>query len=302
MKPVLLDTWHDLRAKRLLPVAALLLVALLAIPVFLLKPAKADTDAAPIANSAPQAAPTQLTQTTENAPGTGSNLGVFEAKDPFKAGKPALPSASAAVAEVVVEEKPPIAGGGDRVAVLPILPVGPDGEIVKPGPAPGPAPSPRRVTKTFEYVVDATFSNGDRRRQVKGLRKLGMLPNESAPLLIFMGVTRDGGNATFLVDSTLDAAGEGSCKPSREDCALVVIGAGAEETFTDAKGATYRLRVDEIRRVELKAGTSRAAPARASGQAPRRFVSPLMPDEVVDTVIVGASSPRVASSPAEKDR
>ena len=39
MKAFALDLWHDLREKRLWPVAVLLLAALVAVPVLLAKPA-----------------------------------------------------------------------------------------------------------------------------------------------------------------------------------------------------------------------------------------------------------------------
>jgi hypothetical protein len=284
MKQTFENAWFDLRQKRLLPVAALLLVALIAIPVFLLKPAEGqEADAPALVTPGPQNAATQFVESQENVPGTGSNLGVFDPKDPFQPDADVRPKPGDGIAEVVVEEEPSAPAGGDEVAVI-----GPDVEIVEPGPAPGPAPAPRRVTRVYEYVVDVTYWGGDGRRAVRGLRKLDMLPNESAPLLIFMGVANDGGNATFLVDSSLDASGEGNCKPSRDDCALVSIGPGAEEMFTDDQGATYRMRVDEIRKVPLKAGASNRAQARSSAQTPRGFLSLLLPDEIVETETVAA--------------
>lgn len=280
MKRAARDAWLDLRQKRLLPVAALLLAALVAIPIFLLKPAEgSESDAPALVAPGPQAAATQFVESEENAPGTGSNLGVFDPKDPFEPDAGVRPKSGAGIAEVVVEDGGGSAGGEEVV-------VGTDVEVVEPRPAPAPAPAPRRVTRVYEYVVDVTYWSGNGPRAVRGLRKLDMLPNESAPLLIYMGVTRDGGNATFMVDSTLDASGEGRCKPSRDDCALVTIGAGAEEMFTDADGATYRLRVNEIRKVALKAGASQSTGARSSAQAPRRFLSSLFPDEIAETETV----------------
>jgi hypothetical protein len=111
-----------------------------------------------------------------------------------------------------------------------------------------------------------------------------MLPDAAAPLLIFMGVTPKAGNAVFMVDSTLDAAGEGSCKPSPEECAYLYLGPGSEHEFTTDEGDSYTLRVDEIRRVKLgahasasknKNKTASAALARA-----RRSVPPLLADLV----------------------
>ena len=50
MKIFLLDLWHDLRQKRLAPVAVVLLLALVAVPVLLAKPAKSPGPA-PVAGA-----------------------------------------------------------------------------------------------------------------------------------------------------------------------------------------------------------------------------------------------------------
>ena len=79
-----------------------------------------------------------------------------------------------------------------------------------------------------------------------------MLPSEANPLLLFLGVDPDGGNAVFLVDSTLEAAGEGKCKPSRNDCAFLYLGAGFRGGVHERRRRSYMLRVDEIRKVKLE--------------------------------------------------
>ena len=54
MKAFVLDLWHDLREKRLWPVAVLLLAGLVAVPVLLAKPA--EDPSPPPAMKAPAAA------------------------------------------------------------------------------------------------------------------------------------------------------------------------------------------------------------------------------------------------------
>jgi hypothetical protein len=103
-----------------------------------------------------------------------------------------------------------------------------------------------------------------------------------------MGVTPNAGNAVFLVDSTLQAAGEGRCKPSRSECAFLYLGPGSEHEFTNEQGDSYMLRVEEIRRVKLDGGQARAskkdkklASAAVGQPAPaRRFALPLLADLV----------------------
>ena len=49
------------------------------------------------------------------------------------------------------------------------------------------------TTTVYKYVVDVTFTANGRMRKIKGLDKLDMLPSQASPLLIFMGVTSEGG-------------------------------------------------------------------------------------------------------------
>jgi glyoxylate utilization-related uncharacterized protein len=94
-----------------------------------------------------------------------------------------------------------------------------------------------------------------------------MLPSQESPLLLFLGVTANAGNAVFLVDSTLEAAGEGKCKPRASECAFLYIGAGSEHEFTNEEGDSYTLRINEIRKVKVDgfaAPVAARAPARRS--------------------------------------
>jgi hypothetical protein len=149
-----------------------------------------------------------------------------------------------------------------------------------------------------------TFWKNDSARRLRGLRKLDMLPNQRVPVLIFMGTSGKGGNAVFLVDSTLKAAGEGRCVPSPANCAYVHLGAGSEHAFSTEEGDAYRLRVDEIRRVKVGASGSRAArpSARTSvgdNATTRRFELPSLTDlvavETTETTPVESDSSVPAS-------
>ena len=80
MTTFLLDIWHDLREKRLWPVAIGLLVATIVVPVVLTKP----TSGAPPAD-APATDTTAALPVVSLDEGTvdGSRLDVFDIKDPF---------------------------------------------------------------------------------------------------------------------------------------------------------------------------------------------------------------------------
>jgi hypothetical protein len=272
------NIWADLREKRLWPVAVVLLIGIVAVPVVLAKSSETPAPSAPAAAVEVDASQASLALDTGSAAasGTGSSLDVFAPDDPFMPPRVKVQAESAQTADVP-------AGAGETVDVE--IGGGGGGETID---VEEPAP-PRTETETettsYEYVADVSLWQGERRRRIKGLRKLDMLPNQSAPLLIFMGATAEGGNATFLVDSTLTTAGEGSCRPSPSNCAFVDIGPGSEHLFTTEEGETLRLRIEEIRRVEVKASASGVVGPKARtsvGTAPatRRFSLPSLVDLV----------------------
>jgi hypothetical protein len=315
MKVFALDLWQDLREKRLWPVALLLLAGLVAVPVLLAKPAE-DPGPPPAVSSKPaveeeengQLAEVKLEEGEDVA--SGSTLGVFDPSNPFKPPKKVIAasrndSGSSSQAGPADQSAADDAGsgsgggsgddsGGADTGTTPPSGGGDTGSDDDGG---------EPTTTVYKYVVDVTFTANGRTRRIKGMEKLDMLPNQASPLLIAMGVTVDGGNAVFMVDSTLKAAGEGRCKPSGKECAFAYIGPGSEHVFTEEDGDSYTVRVDEIRKVEVKpgangakAGKAEGARANASVGSPRRFVPPLLADVVV------VASDKLEDSNSDSDR
>lgn len=302
MKTFLLDLWLDLREKRLAPVAVLLLVALLAVPVVLAKPAK-DPRPAPAVSVPKQTENERLAALTtvklgEEAIGRGSTLGVFDPDNPFSPPKGTIKDPTQA-GTGSTGSGPVTPGGGGQPTGGSTGGTGGGGGTPSSGgggtPSNGGGTKTTTTTTVYKYVVDLTFTANGRTRRIKGMEKLDMLPSKNSPLLIFMGVTAKGSNAVFLVDSSLKAAGEGRCKPSESDCAFAYIGPGSEYVFTEEDGDTYEIRVDEIRRVKAvttaKSSRAKGAGARdASIGSSRRFVPPMFADEVVVSQSVENSS------------
>jgi hypothetical protein len=308
MNDLLHNVWHDLREKRLWPIALVLLLAIVAVPVLLTQSAAqppADEQVA-TATGADDRVTVKLDGGDAASSGAGSSLDEFAEGDPFTPpGRIARGAGTDAGTTATIAGASDKAAGGDG---------GGAGGVDSPPastPAPPvdvPPPTTRTETKEYEYVADVTFWNGDRRLERRGVRKLDMLPNQSAPVLIFMGTSGQGGNAVFLVDSTLKAAGEGRCVPSAANCAYVHIGPGSEHAFSTEEGDSYRLRINEIRRVEVKASARKSASASAGDRAAvRRFELPSLADlvavETVETVeTVEQDSRPTGSSPAEDGR
>jgi hypothetical protein len=343
MNNFLLNVWHDLRAKRLWPVAVVLLAGIVAVPFVLAKKAEEPTvpAAAPAADAKkPESeGPAELTEVKLESlgQGTGSSLSSFD--DPSNPFAPPPKVLKRIRAEAEGAEAPADSGsGGDATVKGGSLGggAGADDAPADTGSSGGSGTTggstgdtgggstgdtggtgntseppvdggEKTTTVNYTYVADITFRVNNRRRKIKAMEKLDILPDRANPLLIFLGVTENAGNAVFLVDSTLKAAGEGSCKPSRSECAFLYLGPGSEHEFTNDEGDSYTLRVDEIRRVELddgkkKAGASKKNNKKVAGAAleqpspVRRFSPPLLAD------VVSVSSGEAIHSNSDSDR
>ena len=295
MKTFLLDLAHDLREKRLWPVAAVLLLALVAIPVVLMKPAKeptssetsASTSTAPV-TKIPGLAKLGLADAATKG---GSTLEVFASKNPFLPPKAVLAAkaneagstASSASSTAGQQEK---SGGGSSGSEGSS---GGSGGTTTPD---GGSTSPKSPQRSYTYVADVRFGRSGHLTTFNGLRRLEMLPNNKDPLLIFLGADADGGNAVFLVDSTLKATGEGHCAPSGSECATLSIGPGAEHEFIDPDGRSYTLLIRQIRRVNVKSvAASRASASVAARRGGGRgFEAPILADIVTADLTGGDSS------------
>jgi hypothetical protein len=313
MKIFLLDLWHDLRAKRLWPVALVLAVALVAVPVVLSKPSETAGPApvqtvrkAPDPKEAAALAQVKLDSSAHDA--RGSTLDTFDPSDPFR------PPAKVTKKKKTETDAPSSVegntGGGTPAGDTGASTGTTGGDIGSTGGGTtgttggtGGGGTPTTTTTQYRYVVDVTFTANGRTRHIKGLERLDMLPSQASPLLLFLGATPNGGNAVFLVDSTLQAAGEGRCKPKASECAFLYIGPGSEHEFTNDDGDSYTLKIDEIRKVRVdasaSAGASRAKRARAAVGEPvanRRFASPLISD------LVSVSTEGDADSTDHQDR
>jgi hypothetical protein len=59
--------------------------------------------------------------------------------------------------------------------------------------------------------------------------KLGPVPDDEFPLLVYMGLTKNGKKAKFLVDAALEVEGDGTCKPHPASCEIIELAVGETE-------------------------------------------------------------------------
>lgn len=297
---VLRNVWADLVEKRLWPLAVVLALALVAVPIVLartggsapgpapLPPAPPAAPAAgtpatqpvakpikvvdPTAKAAPRghyhdpfaasAAPTTTTSSSGGA-GAGAPSGSAAGSSP----KPASPSSPAS----------PSPSGGSSTPSAPVTPVGPP-QPVKPQPA--------TLSGYFAgYRLDVGFGPAGAVRPSKDIVRLKMLgPAGKTPLLIFLGFRTDGKTAMFLLDGESTPTGDGACWPTAKACQVLALRKGDSEFFDVPEGVSgvvqYELDVNRVsqrrspshklalllRRRESKAGRKEMFAVIASGR------------------------------------
>jgi hypothetical protein len=266
MHTFLLDLWHDLREKRLWPFAALLLIAIAAVPFTLLKkeqpappPATATTQAAPAGDKLPTIA---LDDISAKSP---SNLSQFSQKNPFKPLRE-LPKVTKDDTNKTVnlgaspdsgssggssEGGSSSASGGSGSASGSSSSGGAGGSS---GSGAGSYVGPR--TTYYAYRADIEFGLAGEAKTMKQVEAFTLLGDEKAPAAMFMGVTDDHKFAVFAVDTaTYETEGEQDCKPTPEACEFVYLKVGEdgnETTLTSIDGEkSYDLTLTAIKRVTL---------------------------------------------------
>jgi hypothetical protein len=222
---LLTDIWQFLLARRLWPVAVLLLAAIVALPMVLAQ----SPAPAPAPPAAVESARSTLTTEPIVAPaGPGDRarrrhvLGAR--KNPFK--PQVTPTPSATPAPVTAAAPKPGSGGTTP---------GTGGSTPATGPAATtpvtPVPPPTKKTyELFELSVRFGPSEAEQnpRRDVK---RLQALPSSEEPVLIYLGLLKDNKTAVFMVDSGVVAQGDGKCRPSRTTCETIQLKAGETEFF-----------------------------------------------------------------------
>lgn len=218
-----LGVFADLRARRLVPVVAALLVLLIAVPLVLSKPAETPTPAprpAAGASTSVGGLPNPEQALNDNKPlvtlavlEKPSDLRSYKAKDPFKplvplkqasdAGATTSPAGGATAAAVGAGSpaagSPGGTGGGGQTVTIP-------------------------KTKLFTYEIDATITTPNGKKRYRHLQRLAFLPSQSNALLIFLGVTSDGQSALVMANgNSLHPVGGGGahCRPSHAKCSAV---------------------------------------------------------------------------------
>jgi hypothetical protein len=295
----LADVYYDLRDRRLLPLVALVAVAIAAVPFLL-----GGSDEPLPAQTPEEAAEAARLQIEDD-----SSLTVVEAKpglrdyrkrlrgrtptDPFIQRYTGIPERAQLTSEAVISTTD-VSGGsvdvsagesGDPVSSPPSSAPAPGsghgqgGTGTKPGKTGGDQPDSLDGKRLFGFRPDVLFGvAGSGQLTLHDDLPLGSLLPEQNAVVLFVGVTQNGERALFSVGPEIIVRGDGGCVGGDENCRFLSMREGdAVDLLTSLTGPSYRLKVESIDFVELDLPpkSERASGSRAEG--PRQGLAPGLP-------------------------
>jgi hypothetical protein len=271
------NLWSQLVQRRLWPVAILLIAALVGVPLALSKqPAAAPEAPLPVAKSdgKNELANTPVVAAVNPGDPAKRRRVLGTAKNPFAVAKPAQATTPTT--------QPNTDGTGTSATPNPAgsTPSGTGGGVTTPTPGGGtplPTTPPKKPKVYALYELTVRFGDSSASPLPKhALKRLQPLPSAEDPLLIYMGVLKDGKTAVFLVDSGVEPTGDGECKPAPAQCETIQLRAGETEFFDvkDDTGAVVGQYELDLVTIHQGATTSakRARTAYAGSKSGRRVL------------------------------
>ncbi len=264
------DLYADLRDRRLLPLVALLAIAIVAVPVVLA--GRSDEGAgpppAPIAGaSSVSPASFSVVPATTSLRDYHRRLGYREARNPFD--RPQEGSSSSAAATEEGAESSSGSEGTSQESGEAEVSEPPSSESSSSGS--GETSTPTHVVvenQVIGYEIDAKagFVSSGPVGAHKGISPMTRLPSKKNPLVLFVGPSNDKKTALFLMTENVTAFyGHGTCVLKQAtSCQLLALKPGQSATFADGYGeARYKLYLKKIVAVE---GTREAAATITTGK------------------------------------
>ena len=253
------DVVYDLRSRGLLPVVILVAVAMVVVPVLISRGGTTSSGSALQPTAGTTKTPPEIERAVVSYAPPGvrdykKRLNDMTAKNPFHqqfapsaasqsqlkstvpvAAGSAPPSATTSTSSSAVTGSPPSSGSSG---------------------ASGTSAGGTKTRRYYFYSV-ADLSVGDVTQPLtrhKKIKAFTALPNQVAPVMIYLGSSVDGKRSFFSISkSVTQMSGPGTCAPSPTDCSLLVLTPGqAEDMVYSGDGKTYRVKVNKINRVVAK--------------------------------------------------
>jgi hypothetical protein len=252
---VLTDLYYDLRERHLLPIALILVVAIVAVPIVLSQGGSEGSEGSETAAGSAFASPSSAgghsgVLVAQSAPGLRDyhqRLKRLRAKNPFK--------------QQYSEGESSASGSSSTSEGKSGVPTSPS-ETTEPStttvPEESGEPGPGKLTY-YSYAIDVRVAAGGSQNGAaqedtgkatvrRNLPELTMLPSRDTPAAVYMGSTKDGKKALMLISSNVDAIfGDGKCVLGSDSCQLLAMEVGVPETFVyGGAGRTYKIELLKI--------------------------------------------------------
>jgi hypothetical protein len=289
---VLQDLWNDLRSQRLLPVVAILIVGLIAIPVLLGGSTKPKPEAS-IAAPAPAESGSQDLTVAKFAPGLRDYRLRYkhrQAVSPFRApgatnGAEGAGEGGGSTSPELTETAEP-GGGSEAVPSEGSEPPFEESPSTEPGEGEhGPTAKEEEEKAIEESTIDvrvtALHLDGTSSESVRrNVKKMEPLPSQAVPALLYAGPTADGKAATMAVSSDVtDLAGNANCVDKGEPCKLLELKLGQPETVVfGTTGLTYRVELVRIG-AHILGSNSSGESSKGNGRSNQEKVPPTAEEE-----------------------
>ena len=255
------DLYRDLRDRRLLLPALVLLVAVVVVPLALSSPSQPVPPAlAPPASADADQATAAESAVLVHQPGVTNYKKRLElkSKNPFSAKFTAVPKSA----------KLQTASGTGVTPTAPTTSSAPSGGATSTTPSsststsssstpstptvpstPPSVPKPRRRITLYTYRLDVKAGRAGDLTEHKGVKRLDVLPSSSAPVVMFLSVSEGGKQAAFVVSDDVESvSGDGKCVPTHDHCQFLLMKPGQEKRFVyGPDGKTYVLKLQAIR-------------------------------------------------------
>lgn len=258
---LLQTVWQDLKSRKLLPVAAVLLVAIAAVPIVLSSSSSAPP---PMSPSGPPAATAAGLPAVSESAGPSSAAPGGHSRDPFA---PAAGAGSPSGTSTTTTATTPPGGGptgssgpqsssstgttttgttttggtstggtSTTGGTTPGTPSSTGGGGHSPGskiPTPKPKPTTAVLSADQSYSVSLAITNASGGIDtINPLERLSLLPSAGQPLLVELGVLRGGSRVLFAVQPGTVLSGPGSCVPGPIDCEILSLAQSQTETLS----------------------------------------------------------------------
>jgi hypothetical protein len=246
----LLDIYYDLRERHLLPLVAILIVALIALPIVLSHGSDSQSEEGGAAIATPSTVASSKLVVAKAIPGLRNYRHRLAGvpKEPFKQQYAETEGGESGVGSSSGGEESTVVESGDSSETSPEI-----SEGGAPGEGNGEPPEGGHL-QYYSFAIDVKITPVSAKTKEQStvrhnLPEMTMLPSKQVPALTFVGVTKDEKQAIMLVsDKVTGVFGDATCTVGSERCQLIALEPGIPETVVyGADSRTYRITLLKLR-------------------------------------------------------